>query len=472
MYSQISIPPLERYRSVPTQRLTSYQQAYYWTFVLSVILCLSPLKLVAYVTPFIALAIFVILTRSGLVLRNFTVWLCSWGLFTCLHFFFNPVFVWHSALLTLITYSTFAFAIAVPHRWLSGRLLLDRIFRFVVWALLIEAALGFVQAIYGFLQNGTFDRGNGDYVEGTISPALSASLSFSNPIFAANMSFLLITVAVMFLLHKKGWVPLLAGAIVLVLASVVHILLFLFAAITLTAVFYNQGRLPKRGSTLVIVATLVVVAAVALFLLRTNFGYMRNIYQNLVTGSYPRSRVVMHVIQDIPEEYPLMPLLGLGPGQFSSRAALIGTGLYFGGPLNPRPIPFLPQNMSAPLEDYLLVEWIRALTNPYTSSIKQPLFSWLSLYSEFGMLGVLLLLGFITTTLVRLKQKSVSHRQKLFAAAATTSILFLLFLGFQENYWEIPQSIFLGILLIKIFYANSVSAESVHESPTIDKYEY
>ena len=49
------------------------------------------------------------------------------------------------------------------------------------------------------------------------------------------------------------------------------------------------------------------------------------ITEETVSVQTPRSKITMEAFADLPAEYPAMPLIGLGPGQFSSRAALIGT---------------------------------------------------------------------------------------------------------------------------------------------------
>jgi hypothetical protein len=44
------------------------------------------------------------------------------------------------------------------------------------------------------------------------------------------------------------------------------------------------------------------------------------------------------------------------------------------------------------------------------------------------------------------------------AISVGTGSVFLLLLGFQENYWEVSQAIFVGCMLLKVLYANVVYA--------------
>jgi hypothetical protein len=50
------------------------------------------------------------------------------------------------------------------------------------------------------------------------------------------------------------------------------------------------------------------------------------------------------------------------------------------------------------------------------------------------------------------------------AVAAGAGLIFLLLLGLQENYWEVPQAIFVGVLLNQVMLANLL-----HGSPPFDE---
>jgi hypothetical protein len=171
----------------------------------------------------------------------------------------------------------------------------------------------------------------------------------------------------------------------------------------------------------------------------------------------PRSQVVYRVMTDMPAEYPWMPLIGIGSGQFSSRAGLIGSGMYFGGPAHPLPLPLIEGAMSKPFRDYVLPLWLRMAFQPQvndSSAIYKPFLSWLSVYVEWGAIGVMLLLGMIIRLLWQLKRYTQIRALRLQAFAIAAGILFIFLSGATENYWEVSQALLVGLMLLKVQYAN------------------
>jgi hypothetical protein len=158
----------------------------------------------------------------------------------------------------------------------------------------------------------------------------------------------------------------------------------------------------------------------------------------------------------MPAKFPLMPFIGLGPGQFSSRAALMGTGLYFGGVFNSHPLPLLPQAASGALQDYLLDLWVEEASNKYYGSTQKAYFSWLSVYSEMGGLTIAAVVITLLLLLRRIELRSRGNAQDLRCTAVAAGIIFLALIGIQENYWEVPQAILVGCILLKAMYANVV----------------
>jgi hypothetical protein len=156
-------------------------------------------------------------------------------------------------------------------------------------------------------------------------------------------------------------------------------------------------------------------------------------------------------------------LLGLGPAQYSSRAGTIASGTYYNLSIYFVNIPFLNMGMTAPFKKYVLETWINVQTDLDSfgnSTMYRPFFSLLSVYVEFGGLifMLLLLLIFYQIRLLKVKYRSVerttnSKAVKLIALSCSTALLFLLFIGLYENYYETSQGIFAGILLIMVMRA-------------------
>ena len=438
--------------SIPAER---YETAYLWTFVFTLVLCWSPSNLLAYLAPLLGVAVFVFLTKSITVIRNVVIWFLIWGIIIALYAIFTPEFLVHSALISFLTYSSFLVVLAIPGRFLTSVTLLDRMLKWVYWFIIIEALVGIVQGLYGFTQTGTLDAANGDYVEGTIHPALASELSLSNPMFAINMAFLLLAIMPNLILRGKGYIALTLGVVSLILASVLHVLLMFAVAAVLAILFFWPISL-RRRMTYIAGLGLIIAMILAFFALRRNFSTADSFARQLLSGESFRSIAIERAVVDMPRDYPLLPLLGLGPGQFSSRAGLIGTGLYFGSPNNPRPIPLLPKGMTKAFKENTLDLWleIAALNARGVSvgSTHKPFLSWLSVYIEWGVVALVGIFCFVIFLLVRVRLVIHSYPQRILATVFGTGLLLLLFIGAQENYWEVPQAILVGLLILKVQY--------------------
>lgn len=437
--------------------LNLFQRNYLRAFIVSALICWSPFKALAYATPFLAILWLLVTTRDSQVLRRLVFWLCAWLSIIALHFGLETDFVLHSSFLSFLTYGTFAFLWIVPNEPLRHGLLYARMLRTCYWLVLIEAFWGIVQAGYGYLQEGTFDLGSGDHVEGTIHPQLEPALAFSNPMFAANMAFLLIALFPVGAFKKKWSATLLLGCTVLVLASVLHVLVF-FVVSVLIALLMFRPTVTDVKTWLFPALGVILVLVLAFFLLPTNVSGLPGMAIAMVEGQYPRTDAIEIAFVEIPRDDPWMVLIGLGPGQFSSRAGLIGTGLYFGGPLDPRGLPLLPQGMSQTFEKYLLSLWLRAAQTPYYGSTQQPYFSWLSVSAEFGVPIFIGIFVGAAVLLIRVRAQAQTKEEKLLAVSWGAGLIFLFLLGMQENYWEVTQAIFVGAMLAKVQYALLISS--------------
>ena len=134
---------------------------------------------------------------------------------------------------------------------------------------------------------------------------------------------------------------------------------------------------------------------------------------------------------------------------------------------DPRSIPLISGNFSPALSDYLLDLWVDASdVKAYGgSSSAKPFFSWMSVYTEFG--GPVLLGVFVYAALLlrKMKARAKSPTQKWMAVSVAAGIVFLLLLGFQENYWEVPQAILVGLMLVQVMYANVVYGRPLYSPP-------
>lgn len=440
----------------PTLLLGKRARVYYLVFLLALLICWSPFNAAGYAAPFLVIGVYIFLSNSEISLRRAILWYVGWfamvGIYGLLYL---QDYAWQSALISVLTYSAFAVPAIIPMRVVASEALWHKMLVVCRWVLIIEASLGIVQAVYGFTQTGSFSGGNGDYVEGTIHPWLAAELAMSNPMFAINVTFLLLALAPSLLRERKDWTGWFAfglGAIALILASVLHVLLVLAAAAVIAVLWFFPGFLIRYKTGCLALGVATVVAVISLNVL--DWGPLTNFIDAMLDRALPRSQVLSHVFYDIPEEYPLFPLIGLGPGQFSSRAGLISTGLYFGSPNSPKSLPLLTPDSSTVFRDYVEDYWLNPMVPPgYKSSTTTPFFSWQSVYTEFGIIAVLMIIGFVVWLAVQLKWHANTFEKKMQAVFTGTGILFLALLGIQENYWEIPQAILPALMLLKVQYA-------------------
>jgi len=433
-------------------------RSYYSAFWIAILICLSPIKPLAYAAPFLAVCWLLcasgnrdVLMRAGLALLSVA------GVFTAYYLLF-PKYIFLGGFLATVTYGTFFFLVIVPVKRIADEKLLERMTELIGKVLLVEASFGILQGLVEAYRSGSFDTANGDAVEGTIHLAFGSDNAFGNPMFAANLCFMLLAILPCMIEKKRAaYVPFVLGGIAFVMASVMHmIILFTISVIFALCVF--RPPIPVYATKRRLMAAAFLVPLLTVGLLGNNLRSLPDLASGLFNGELPKSQIVDRAIFEMPEEYPAMPFVGLGAGQFSSRASLITTGLYFGGLSDPTDLPFLKGQQSEPVEDYLFDLWVAS--SRYESggggSTTRPFFSWLSVYTEFGAPVFLGIFIYVLVLLMRLRAKAVSPRQKWLAVSVGTGIVFLLLIGFQENYWEVPQAILIGVMMLQVMYANIV----------------
>jgi hypothetical protein len=433
-----------------------YQKVYFACFVLSTVICFSPLKGLAYVTPYICLGLMLTLNSSfeRMLSKIFVVLLLVLG--SCVMYYtMYTDFVLARFCLGLITFSAVIPLVFFEPRRLNNQELLNRMFAFAKLVLVIQATIGIVQAIYGATQTGSFDASNGDYVEGTIDLPLESSRSFSNPIYAVNMVLLATT---FFLSKANGSNSLTLFTLVsasVILASVVHLLLFLalalilaFALKKLVGRHHPRPTINRKPIVTRVIFGLLVFGVLALLI----GGNLSNIWQMMelqLNLALPKAIITADALSLMPHERPMMLLFGLGPGQFCSRAGVIATGEYLRGFTAFKtndPDMFL--KYLRPLLDMVLMDERTA-----GGSSIWPWYSWLTVYTELGVLAVLLiLLALFCVVASATKRLSRPIPLSHYALAVLVGTLVIAFLGIQENYWEIPQAILPGILLLQVVY--------------------
>ena len=164
-------------------------------------------------------------------------------------------------------------------------------------------------------------------------------------------------------------------------------------------------------------------------------------------ASSEKTRATYNSLMRLPEHVPWQPLIGLGPGQYSSRASLIRSGQYLQGGRLP-----LPDHAHPLAERYILSEWNAFIASSRTGSTFFPFYSWLTLYGEFGLMGVIVIVALMLLALRNFRRARSLEFPRLHLAM-TILLLYVALLGLQDNYWELTQAILPAMLTLRIGYS-------------------
>ncbi len=438
-------PPnhVRRHPHSPPARLTRTEQSYLFAYLVSLIVCLSPLKAAAYLTPFLAIFIFVLLSQKIKPGLRFGIMVFFAITLVLLNAVNRDGFVLHSGLYTIITYGSFLFIAAIPIRTVGSPRLFERMIPWIKRVVVLEAILGITQWLYNFITKGGFYPFMGDVVDGTIAPGMGSVGALSHQMLTINLVFLLLGLLYWQRLNLNVTLIFAMGLITLVLASVMHVLIFLVLAL-LGSIFLFMAKGSIKKPALIILVVVGGIGLLTFLLYPTQVSHIYMYGGRFMSVRIPKAVIAVESVTVLPEEYPAMPIVGLGPGQFTSRAALIGTGMYYQN-INVE----LPSGMSKAFREYVLHKWLAVREMESAGSTWKPFSSWISFYTEFGAIATIILILWLRKFLRRVIKAAwgIHYRQGLIVATGT---LFLFLLGMQENYWEVTQAIFPGLMLLKV----------------------
>ena len=208
---------------------------------ISLIISLSPFKILSYGIPLFLLGFILLKLFSKTFYRKLSISILIFVGIILFYYskskFLNHDFSLPSALLSLITYGSIIFILIYP------KLLTDtdspqtnRLQKYLYVILLIETVVAIVQLALFIIINATsLDESTGDIIQGTINPLsfISDDVGFNNQVFTINYIFLLIY-EIPYLLKTKRKYLIVIGILVILLASVLHVV-FSFALALLTS---------------------------------------------------------------------------------------------------------------------------------------------------------------------------------------------------------------------------------------------
>ena len=428
-------------------------------YILTLAIAFSPIKAIGQFIGIICLLglIFFVQVRPTTHLLKYSLVLLVFTALGCLYFLILPEFSFINYLLFLITASSFLILI-YDLRPVMSPSLLNKLAFITLVVIFFQAAYGILQGIVAAAQTGSFDIANGDVVRGTIEPGFFPSGLGGNVMYAILLSSLLVfSLGASRLRFSWPRIVIYATcALAWVTASVLHTILFFGVAAVVALLIVKVPRRKKwiskkirqfRLGTVVIMLLITILLPV---IIPSNLNTLPNFLSytlDIREDSYSeKSRATYYLFTELPEEYPLQPIIGLGPGQYSSRAALILTGQYLRGSSLP-----LPNYISTATGKFILPLWESFLLKPGQGSTYFPFSSWLSLYGETGILGILFIVVVTLTLVFNLRRWNSQHFPGI-NLSLLILIFYILFLGFQDNYWEFTQAIFPAFFTLSIGY--------------------
>ncbi|MDE3742224.1 hypothetical protein [Maribacter polysaccharolyticus] len=427
------------------------QRTYYEIFVFSTIICFSPLpKAVIFFLPFSAIFWYLKNNPKIYSFARLVIFFISLIGYVIIYYFIRERdFFFLNVTLGVLFYSSFIFLfVAKAPRMLNMDYFNKKYIPFIKWVIIIESWIGILQII--FVGKG-FDLASGDYVQGTINlfSFNNNEVGFSNVYFVINLTILLLAYY-MLALRKNKWV-LLFGFSAILLASAIHLSLSVIAAMFGTYLLLNTVKAIKFLIPVLVFFVLLFVVTPRNF--SSISGYKKQIVEseNLKMKS---SIKTFTALLDSPKDF----FLGYGLGQYSSRSSLVLSGNYFYDKTTKKfKVPLGIRNETKIFEKNLKFFWIESITNEgYGFSVmNKPVYSLLSLVSELGLILFsfifLLVAVFVTNLSIRYKaeKEQILKKKNLFILLLS---FFLVGISFFENYLEMAQAIFPGLILLKVLY--------------------
>ncbi|MDJ1484994.1 hypothetical protein QNI16_31130 [Cytophagaceae bacterium YF14B1] len=440
-----------------------YAKPYFESFMVALSLSLLPIKIFSYVVPFVALFWFIVRSSSGRVLQRtlmaITGIVVLLGFYYIIYLYQGTSFLLGNSVVAIFTYSTFFLLLVIPGRGISSSFSYEKYAPVLKWVILIEGIIGILQFVIVTVTGITYII-NGDSVQGTIGidAILNGNAGFGNQIFVISMIFFIFLFIPYVLQQHKYYYVVLVGLLSIMLAGVLHVFVSLVWALLFTILFYRKNLIFSDLSKIIggVAMALLMLLPLEFFFpgISKTTAVFFQIYQD---RDSPKFEAMDNAFDKLPEQYPLVSLIGLGPGQYSSRAGLISSGNYYGSKMN-----FLPNEVSEPFRKLFQHTWLEYThgSDRYgNSTMHRPFFSILSLFAEFGFVGLGLFLGCILYFFMKIRLLFVFFKERknkvntYLAFAMGVLLIMLVFISTFENYLETVQALLPGMMLFKVLYS-------------------
>ncbi len=416
-----------------TTSVSTEGRRFYYTFLICLALISIPIKNLAYVVPPLYLFLQLIAAdRSvGRIVLLMAIFSALSSVSLMIDAFFGQTVNVPGLLLALLTYlPLFIFFGARWDRKIDAQIF-HQFIGVTAWFVIVQSLVGALQ--FAFSRNGDAVSGTFGLLDFYLNTISITQVYFTFTLFGMILFLMLDTKR---LLVK---IAIVAGLLTCALAQSGHQTIFFVACVAMfSAMQFKRSGTAIRGAALA-----AFLIAVMFQLYPETWTHTREWYRKVVDN--PRSAKRM-VLSDSMQflTHPKVALLGVGMGQYSSRAALITSDEY----LN-RKLPGLLTAKSDYFSDSMIPAYRQFAEQGEGSAISKPYFSALTILVE---LGPPLALACLIGVLVHLRrnflwmQSDVSDVARVGLVSCVGLLFFLLCCGI-ENYAEFPQAIFVPLLL-------------------------
>lgn len=223
----------------------------------------------------------------------------------------------------------------------------------------------------------------------------------------------------------------LISIIIIILTSAnAHIIIFGITIFLSTIInMINKRKIKQIGIFFVVIYIIINVYS---FTQPSNVMYIKNITRSIFIDDSIKPRKIDYIMESViqlPKESWEISLIGVGGGNYSSRAAMITSNEYLSG----ISFSFPSKSISEFSNKYILPKWNKELLSKgYNEGIaNQPFSSVISIFAETGIIGVVLFIS-ILYRIYKIEVKKSSRYNNL---VGQFSIFFTLIL-FIDNYLE------------------------------------
>ncbi|HEB36040.1 MAG TPA: hypothetical protein ENI18_09405 [Candidatus Aminicenantes bacterium] len=227
------------------------------------------------------------------------------------------------------------------------------------------------------------------------------------------------------------------------LASAIHSIILAI----ITIIFYTllSNKLKRRKLKIFIYAfgAIIVIFTLTSVIQPGNIDYAKNQMSSLLNKDdslrIRKLTGLKNTLFKLPQEKFYAPIIGVGLGSYSSRAAMITSGEYLRH--HPSFIPIIP---SKETKKFILPLWNRELLkNKWNHGVSnQPFSSWQSIYGEVGFIGLIIFL-FVFFNNIKVFSFLLNNCKDKYICSIASGMLFftiyLFFLLFMDNWLEYPR---------------------------------